>query len=446
MNKDALEGKPIGIWSAVAIGVGGMIGAGIFSILGIATEITGNLIYISFIIGGVIALLSTYSYAKLGTRYPSAGGSVEFLLRGFGDGILSGGFNFLLWFGYIFALGVYAEAFGSYAATFLPPDQSGLSVNILAVLIILIFTSINFLGPKAVGRSETLIVGIKVGILLVFAVAGLFFIKPSLLIISHFPPVTDIFTAAALLFLGYEGFGLITNTAEDIKNPEKNISRALYIAVVLVIVIYVLVSVMLVGNLTIPEIAKTANYALSAAVEPFAGSIGFTIMAIAAIFSTSSAINATLYGGANVSYLMAKKGELPRFFNRATWRDGKEGLIITSAMVILFTIFLNLSSAALMGSTLFLIIYAGVNFAHLKVHKETSANKYIIWLAILGCLFSLTVLLYYQIFNSPLTVELLVAVVVASFLVEFFYRRYSRRALKKRKVLLVKTGVILREE
>ena len=434
MNTETLKGESIGIWSAVAIGVGGMIGAGIFSILGIATKITGNLVYISFIIGGIIALLSTYSYAKLGTKYPSAGGSVEFLLRGFGDGILSGGFNFLLWFGYIFALGVYAEAFGSYAATFLPQDQSVLSVNILAILIILIFTSINFLGPKAVGRSETLIVGIKVAILLVFIFAGLFFIKPSLLIISHLPPVTDVLTAAALLFLGYEGFGLITNTAEDIKNPEKNISRALYIAVAFVIMIYVLVSVVLVGNLTIPEIAKTADYALSAAAEPFAGTIGFTIMAIAAIFSTSSAINATLYGGANVSYLMAKKGELPKFFNRTTWRDGKEGLIITSAMVILFVIFLNLTSVALMGSALFLIIYAGVNFAHLKVHHETKANKYIIWLAILGCLFSLMVLIYYQIFNSPLTIELLITVVAIAFFIEFIYRRYNKRALKKRKI------------
>ena len=433
MSKDIPDIKPIGIWSAVAIGVGGMIGAGIFSILGIATTITGNLIYISFLIGGAIALLSTYSYAKLGTKFPSAGGPVEFLLRGFGDGILSGGFTFLLWIGYIFALSVYAEAFGSYAATFLP-NHSGLSVTILAALIILIFTSINFLGPKIVGRSEILIVGIKVGILITFAVVGLFFIKPSLLIISHFPPVTDLLTASALLFLGYQGFGLITNTAEDIRNPEKNISRALYLAVVLVIIIYVLVSVMVVGNLTIPEIANTADYALAAAAEPFAGAIGFTIMAIAAIISTSSAINATLYGGANVSYLMAKKGELPKFFNRTTWRDSKEGLIITSAMVILFTIFLNLSSVALMGSALFLIIYTGVNFAHLKIYKETNANKNIIWLAILGCLFALTVLVYYQIYNSPLNIELLVTVVAATFLIEFIYRKYTKRALKKRNI------------
>ena len=174
----------IGLWSAMAIGIGGMIGAGIFSVLGIAAKITGNLVYLSFIFAGVIALLSTYSYAKLSSKYPSAGGPVEFLIRGFGDGILSGGFNFLLYFGYVFVLGVYAEAFGSYAATFLPQELFKIGVDVFAILIILIFTLINFLGPKAVGKSETLIVGIKVSILIVFAVVGLFFIKPSLLIVS----------------------------------------------------------------------------------------------------------------------------------------------------------------------------------------------------------------------------------------------------------------------
>jgi amino acid transporter len=123
-----------------------MIGAGIFSILGLVTEISGNIVYLSFIFGGAIALLSTYSYAKLGVKYPSAGGAVEFLIRGFGDGILSGGFNFLLWFGYVFALAVYAEGFGNYAATFLPPQLSGIGVDIFAVAVILIFTLINVFG------------------------------------------------------------------------------------------------------------------------------------------------------------------------------------------------------------------------------------------------------------------------------------------------------------
>ncbi len=424
--------KSISLWSAIAIGMGGMIGAGIFSILGFVTEISGNVVYLSFIIGGVVALLSTYSYAKLGTKYPSAGGAVEFLIRGFGDGILSGGFNFLLWFGYVFALAVYAEGFGNYAATFLPPEIGGIGVIFCAVSIVLIFTIVNISGTKSVGRSEIFIVGVKLTILLLFAGVGLLFIKPSLLAISHPPSVSNIIIGACILFLGYEGFGLITNTAEDIDQPQKNIPRALYMAVIFTLLIYVFVSIVLVGNLSVPEIANTADYALAAAAEPFAGSVGFTIIAIAALFSTASAINATLFGGANVSYLMAKKGELPKFFDRNTWHNSKEGLFITSFLVIIFTILLDLGSVAMMGSAAFLLIYAGVNFAHLKLHKKTNANKYIIILAIIGCLFSFSALVYYELFNSPLTLITLVIVILASFLIEWTYRKYSQRNLKNR--------------
>ena len=427
--------KAIGLWSAIAIGIGGMIGAGIFSVLGIATNIVGNVVYLSFIFGGFIALLSAYSYAKLSAKYPSAGGPVEFLIQGFGDGVLSGGFNFLLYFGYVFVLGVYAEAFGSYAATLLPSSYYHIGVDVLAIFIIIIFTLVNFLGPKAVGKSENFIVGVKVSILLVFAFIGFFFIKPSLLTVSSIPNIGNILTGAALLFLGYEGFGLITNTAEDMDNPRKTLPKALYLSVILVMVIYVIVSVSVVGNLAIPEISKTADYALAAAAEPFAGSIGFTIMVLAAIFSTSSAINATLYGGANVSYLMAKKGELPRFFTRKLWLDGKEGLLITSILVIILIFFLNLSSVAMMGSAAFLLIYAGVNMAHLKLCQKTNANKYIIYLAILGCLFSFAVLTYYELSNNPLTLIVLTAVVIFSFLFEWLYRKISRRKLKIRNPL-----------
>ena len=423
--------KAIGLVSAMALGIGGMIGAGIFAVLGIATNIVGNLVYLSFLFAGMIALLSTYSYAKLSSTYPSAGGPVEFLIRGFGDGVSSGGFNFLLYFGYVFVLAVYAEAFGSYAATVLPPEYSKIGMDIFAILIIVIFTLINFLGPKVVGKSETLIVGIKVAILTIFAIFGVFFIKPHLLSISM-PNVGNILTGAGLLFLGYEGFGLITNTAEDIKNPRKNIPRALYLSVLLVMVIYIAVSIVVVGTLSLPDIAKSADYVLASAAATFAGSIGFTIMVIAALFSTSSAINATLYGGANVSYLMAKKGQLPDFFNRKFWIDSKEGLLITSILVLLLILSLNLSNIAMMGSAAFLLIYTGVNLAHLKLYKETGANKYIIYLAILGGLFSFSVLAYYEIFNSPITLIILCVVILFSFMFEWTYRKFSTRILKTR--------------
>src|SRR5262245_62217268 len=105
----------IGLVAAVSIGIGGMVGAGIFAILGVVAQAAGNAMWLAFLVGGVVALLSTYSYAKLGATFPSAGGAVHFLVKGFGDGVLAGGLNLLMWAGYIISLALYATAFGSYA-------------------------------------------------------------------------------------------------------------------------------------------------------------------------------------------------------------------------------------------------------------------------------------------------------------------------------------------
>src|SRR5919109_2616633 len=133
----------IGMVAAVSIGIGGMIGAGIFSILGVVAHAAGNAMWLAFALGGVVALLCTYSYAKLGATFPSAGGAVHFLVKGFGDGVLSGGVNLFMWAGYIIALALYATAFGSYAATFVSTPPSPLLVKFLAVAAIVGLTVVN---------------------------------------------------------------------------------------------------------------------------------------------------------------------------------------------------------------------------------------------------------------------------------------------------------------
>ncbi|MDR6222665.1 APC family permease [Methanococcoides alaskense] len=429
------ESKSIGLWQATSIGVGAMIGAGIFSIFGVATQISGDAVYISFIIAGMVALLSTYSYAKLGARYPSAGGPAEFLIRGFGDGILSGGLNILLWIGYIFGLALYAKGFSLYAMTFLPAGSPEIWSNIFATAIILIFTAINFIGAKAVGRSEIFIVSIKVGILILFALAGLFFIDPVRLSLSHWPQTSNIFYGAGIVFLSYQGFGLITNAAEDMSNPEETLPKALYLSVIIVICIYVLVSLAVVGNLSITEIVESKEYALAAAAQPFLGIIGFKIMAIAALFSTSSAINASLYGGANVSYMLAKEGELPIFFERKVWKRSTEGLFITAGLVILCTNLLNLEGIGMMTSASLLVIYVAVNTAHLRLSGETGAKPYLIWASLFSSLIFFGILVYYELIHSIITLIVFAVILTLCFIVEWAYRKYSRRILKTRTLI-----------
>ncbi len=415
--------KVLGLLDAVSIGVGGMIGAGIFSILGYAVQMAGNLAHVSFILAGIVALLSTYSYAKLSVRYPSPGGAVDFLVKGFGDGVLSGGFNVLLWSGYVFAIALYAKAFGGYALAIF---QKG-TATAFGVGIVILFTLINLAGAKVVGRSEIGIVALKVLILLLFAVIGLITFKsPSQ---SVHIPASNILFASGLVFISYEGFGIIANTAGDISNPEKNLPRAFYTSVLLVIFVYVLVCLALIGNLPYEEIVRTKEYALAAAAEPILGKFGFEVMSIAALFSTSSAINATIYGGVNVSYMIAKYGQMPKVFEKQIKGKNIEGILITSLAVIVLVLFFELDGIAMMGSMIFLVIYGAVNLAHMKLWKETGANQSIIFLSLISCIFVLAILVYYEMLNSPFTLKAFLFVITYSFLGEWSYRIYSGRKI-----------------
>ncbi len=424
--------KSMGLYTATSIGIGAMIGAGIFSIFGTAVKISGNAVYVSFIIAGIVALLNAYSYAKLAVRYQSAGGLVEFLLKGFGGGIFSGGLNLLLWMSYVFALALYSKGFSSYAVTFLPSGSTQVWENIFATAIILIFTAINFVGAKAVGKSELFIVSIKFGILLLFASAGIAYMNTGNLSISTWPNSKNILFGSGIVFLAYQGFELITNAAEDINNPESTLPRALYLSVVLVIFIYVSVSLAVIGNLSISEIENSKDYVLAAAAKPFLGIIGFKIMALAALISTSSAINAVLYGGANISYLLAKKGSLPVFFGRKVWKRGTEGLFITSGLVILVSNSLPREEIGMLVSTSLLIIYIAVNASHLRLLKETGAKRWMIQTALLSSLVFLGVLAYFEFTNSKLILELLIITLLFCFSIEWIYRKSLGRSIKER--------------
>jgi len=185
MSLNSATGNPrpeqISTVAAVSIGIGGMVGAGIFSILGVVAQVAGGAMWLAFMLGGIVALLSTYSYAKLGATFPSAGGAVHFLVKGFGDGVLAGGLNLFMWAGYIISLALYATAFGSYAATFVTKAPSALLVKSLAVAAVVLLTLVNAFGARLMGRSETLIVAVKVAILVLFAAVGLWFIRPGYL-------------------------------------------------------------------------------------------------------------------------------------------------------------------------------------------------------------------------------------------------------------------------
>jgi amino acid transporter len=224
---------------------------------------------------------------------------------------------------------------------------------------------------------------------------------------------------------------LITNAAADMAEPRRELPRAIYLAVFAVIAIYVLVSIGVIGNLPLRRLEQAKDYALAEAAEPFLGSFGFTLIAIAALLSTSSAVNATLYGASNVSYQIARDGQLPTTFTRAVWNRHVEGLFITAGLAILFVMAFDLGPIAMMASASFLIVYAAVNYAHLRVRHETRARTWLVVTSLLTCVVMFVLLMIYVVRSAPAAWMALLATLVAAFVIEVVYRAGTGRRFQR---------------
>ncbi|MFZ0482201.1 MAG: APC family permease [Desulfobacterales bacterium] len=421
--------KKLGYWSVVSIGIGGMVGGGIFAVLGLAVQMAKGGVPLAFFISGLIAMLTAYAYVRLSVTYPSQGGTVEFLNQAFGSGIVTGGLNVLLWLSYIIMLSLYAYAFGSYGKIFFPAATQAIWKHVLISTVVVLLTILNVLGARAVGKSEVWIVGMKVTILFIFIAFGIVHVNFHHLAPSTWAKPTSLFAGGMIIFLAYEGFELIANTAKDVREPQRTLPKAYYSSVGFVIVLYVLVSMVTAGNLSISQIVAAKDYALAEAAKPFLGTTGYTLIAIAALLSTGSAINATLYGAARVSYIIAKYGELPAILEHKIWHRPVEGLLITSVLTLLASNFLDLSSISLMGSAGFLIIFAFVNAANVRLHRKTNSQ---IWISAIGAIASVTafVALVWRISESmPSKLWLLGIMLTAAFSIEAIYRAITGRQI-----------------
>jgi len=425
---DSSKKSEIGLVAALSIGVGGMIGAGIFSILGVVAGISGPAMPVSFAIGTVVAGLAAYGYAALGKTFPSVGGAVTFLVRAYGEGVWSGSLNLFQYFSYIITIALYARGFAAYAVTFI-----ALPAKVWAVGVVLAFTTINFLGARIMGRAESVIVIIKLAILVVF-IAAAFVALPgdgfARLSPATWPGALSIFTGAGMLFVGYEGFGLITNAAANMAEPRRELPRALYGSVAIVSVIYVLVASAVVTNVPLNVLKGLGDSALAVAARPSLGQAGFRLIAIAALLSTASAVNATLFGSTNIAYQIAKNGSLPPAFDRKLWGRDLEGLFITAAIVLVFVLIFPLSAVASMGSAGFLLVYAAVSIGHMRIRGQTGAKAWPIAASAVTCLALFAVLLYHMIEAAPTSAIGLGVTAAGSFVFEIVYRRTSGRTFR----------------
>jgi len=422
--------KAFGLWSAVFLGMGSMVGAGIFIVIGQAGAMAGNLVWLSFILGALIALLSGYSLAKLAIRYPSRGGITEYLVQSFGENIFSGSVSILFYFAQLVAIAAVAKSFGTYASTFIQGGSDGFWINLFAVGVVGIFTFINLIGASSVAKAENLIVTLKLLVLVLFALVALFSIDPERLSVAQMPPIKDMLFAVGLTFFAYQGFSVITNTVEDMENPQTTIMHAMILAISLVALLYVLTSVAVLGNLSLEEVIKTKDYALAEASKPIFGAWGFKIMAVTALVATASAINATLYAVTEIGYSMAKEGNLPKVYEYNIY-NSFEGLLVSALLVVPMILFFNLAQITTVATVVMLVVQGITHLGHFFKRSETGAHGFLILSTVIA-MFGVAGLTLYSTHQSMPNIMLyLIGTFIMAFVVEALLRLMTKRVINK---------------
>ena len=418
--------KKIGLKEAISIGIGGMVGGGIFAVLGLAVSLAKGGTPIAFLFAGILALITSYSYVKLSLKYPDRGGTVKFINQGFKKTVFSGAVNNLLWISYIIMLSLYASAFGSYAPNLWEITNSKIiDFHIYASAIIILATTINYYSIKIVSEIESYAVIIKLIILIGFIIVGAIGLKGNInlaqLTISNWENPIKLFAGGMVIFVAYEGFELIANAVPDIKNPEKNVSKAYYFSVIFVIILYVIIAIVTIGSLSFEKIAKAQDYVLAEAAKPMLGKAGFTIITIAALISTFSAINASLYGGSKVNYEVAEDDELPHHFLSKLWEQ-PIGLIITALATLILVNVLNLESISTSGSIGFIIIFGIVNYVGIKLSDEIKANKLIPIVGFILSITALIILINQQLHSNIIGILVSIGIILFCFIIEWLHK------------------------
>jgi amino acid transporter/nucleotide-binding universal stress UspA family protein len=394
--------RDMGLMHVTMIGVGAMIGAGIFVLTGLAAGVSGPALLLVFAFNGVVTGLTAMSYAELGSCFPEAGGGYLWVKEALPqpNGFLSG---WISWFAHAVACSLYAVAFGTFMvdllhlagvdfnkllSLFSSSEPYVLAAKLISVIATLMFVYINYRGAKETGQAETLVTMLKIVVIALFIGFGLFAIfsgKTPEPWPEHFRGFFQkgpmgIIIAMGLTFIAFEGYEIIAQCGEEVKNPKKNIPRSIFLSLLIVVPIYILVAFVALGA-TAPEgdmptwqyLGEKGELAMIEAAEHFMlGKLGRIIFLIGGLFSTMSALNATVYSSSRVSFAMGRDHNLPSIFSKVHTkkRTPHMAVFISGMMIILMAVALPIEDIASATDAMFLFLFVFVNLAVINLRKN----------------------------------------------------------------------------
>ncbi len=397
--------KNLGLVELIAIALGGMVGGGIFTILGISVSMIGALTPIAIILGGFFALLAAYSYIRLGVYYKDEGATYAFIKKTFPKTPFAA--SLLGWwviFGYISTLALYAYTFSAYAISSTDLADNDFARKGVAGLIILVFTLINVWSVKGMGKIEDLMVYTKLVILVLISIVlarASDTSLPDLLHQQDGAPIGKILIVASLTFVAYEGFQLVINAVNEMERPEKNIPRAIYAAIFIAIILYVTIAIGALMAIPFKDIIENQEYALAAGAGDVLGPIGSNIVILGALLATSSAISGTLFGASRQMAAIATDGYFPKTLARRHNNIPTYAILTMSTLAFSLIIVGNLRVILEFGSVTFLLVSFLMAYTNHKIGDKTGSSKPITLFTMAGLALGTVLILYYEATTQP---------------------------------------------
>lgn len=394
------RGKSLGVFELIAIALGGMVGGGIFTILGVSVSVIGVYTPIAIIIGGIIASFAAYSYIKLGVYYKDEGATYSFFKLTFPNSSFAA--SLIGWwviFGYISTIALYAYTFSAYAISSFDFADNEIIRKAVAGTVILVFTFINIWSVKGMGKIEDIMVYTKLIILIIISFSLMSHENTTFPILIESSPsfsILPILIVSSLTFVAYEGFQLVINAVNEMSNPKKNIPRAIYSALFLAILIYTIIALGAILAIPFEDIINKQEYALAAGANKTLGQWGTNLVIIGAVLATSSAISGTLFGASRQMSVVAEDGYFPEFLAKRTNNIPTLSIITMASLAFFLILIGNLKVILEFGSVTFLLVSLLTAFANYKIYKKTDSSLVITLLSIVGLSIGTILILYYE--------------------------------------------------
>lgn len=392
--------KDLGIPELIAIALGGMVGGGIFTVLGISVSMVGVYTPLAIMVGGLIAALAAYSYIKLGVYYKDEGATYSFYKKTFPKSPFAA--SLIGWwviFGYISTLALYAYTFASYAISGFDFADNEWIRKLVAGSIIALFTLINVWSVKGMGRIEDLMVYTKLVILVVISFVLMNNSQTSIPVLIQnegHATVANIFIVASITFVAYEGFQLVINAVNEMETPEKNIPAAIYSAIFLAILIYVIIGLGAILAIPFDDIVRDKEYALASGANDILGHWGSDLVIAGALLSTSSAISGTVFGASRQLAVIASDGYFPAMFAKRKNRIPANAILAMSGLAFCLIVAGNLEVILEFGSFTFLLVSLLMAYANYRIRHMTHSSALTIMLALIGLSLGTLFILYYE--------------------------------------------------